>query len=205
MTSPAQRSVGVTCDVPAAIGGRTSMLELRIHGRGGQGAQIGCQMLATAFFRAGHWVQAFAAYGGERRGAPVTASVRVDTQPIHLRCDIGRAGAALVLDPGLLGAITPASLVPDAVVVVNTAFAPGAPLADATVVAVDATGIAREHGLGPIVATAVLGAFAAATRLLELTDLLAAVEELSPVKKAGNVAACSAAYAATVAARLTPP
>lgn len=205
MTNPAQRPVSVTCDVPAPAGVRTSMLELRIHGRGGQGAQVGCQMLATAFFRAGRSVQAFAAYGGERRGAPVTASVRVDTQPIHLRCDVGRAGAALVLDASLLPAITPASLAPDALLVVNTTSVPASPTADTTLVTVDATAIAREHGLGPIVATAVLGAFAGATRLFELTDLLAAVEELSPVKKAENVAACAAAYAATVAARAAPP
>jgi hypothetical protein len=46
------------------------MLEIRIHGRGGQGAQVACQLLASAFFRLGDEVQAFAAYGGERRGAP---------------------------------------------------------------------------------------------------------------------------------------
>lgn len=194
----AQRSVGATCGAPAAVAVRTSMLEIRLHGRGGQGAQVGSQMLAAAFFRAGCWVQAFAAYGGERRGAPVTASVRIDATPIHLRCDIARAGAALVFDPTLLATISPASLIPDALVVVNATAAPCTPLAErARIVAVDATAIAREHGLGPIVATAVLGAFAGATQLIELTDLLAAVEELSPVKKVENVAACAAAYAAT--------
>ena len=64
------------------------MLEIRIHGRGGQGAQVACQILADAFFRSGRQVQAFAAYGGERRGAPVTAYLRADDRPIRLRCDV---------------------------------------------------------------------------------------------------------------------
>lgn len=60
------------------MNGGAPVLEIRIQGRGGQGAQVACQMLAAAFFRSGRWVQAFAAYGGERRGAPVAASLRVD-------------------------------------------------------------------------------------------------------------------------------
>ena len=67
------------------------MLEIRIHGRGGQGAQVACQILADAFFRQGAWVQAFTAYGGERRGAPVIASLRVADAPIR------DAGAAVLL------------------------------------------------------------------------------------------------------------
>ena len=95
------------------------MREIRLHGRGGQGAQVACQMLAAAFFRGGRQIQAFAAYGAERRGAPVTASVRVDTEPILLRCDIARADVALVLDATLLASIDPVSLAPGALLVVN--------------------------------------------------------------------------------------
>jgi 2-oxoacid:acceptor oxidoreductase gamma subunit (pyruvate/2-ketoisovalerate family) len=172
-----------------------SRLELRIHGRGGQGAQVGCQILAGAFFRAGRWVQAFASYGGERRGAPVTAAVRLDDAPIHLRCDVERADVALVLDPTLLAGIDPASLAPDALVVVNATTTPCRRMPGADrVVAVDAAGIARRHGLGPIVTTATIGAFAAASRLLPLDDVLAAIDEWSPAKKAANRAACAEAY-----------
>src|SRR3990172_3380725 len=102
-------------------GEAAGMLEIRIHGRGGQGAQVGCQILAHAFFRSGRCVQAFAAYGGERRGAPVTAYLRVDDRPIRLRCDIERADHALVLDASML-AEAPAilgTLRDGAVVVVN--------------------------------------------------------------------------------------
>src|SRR6266508_4205844 len=79
-----------------------TMLEVRIHGRGGQGAQVACQILAGALFRSGRYVQAFAAYGGERRGAPVTAFVRADDRAIRLRCDIERPQHILVLDPSML-------------------------------------------------------------------------------------------------------
>jgi len=61
------------------------MIEIRIHGRGGQGAVIASEVLASAFFKEGKFVQAFPAFGVERRGAPVTAFTRVDEQPIRIR------------------------------------------------------------------------------------------------------------------------
>ncbi|MBI1737320.1 MAG: 2-oxoacid:acceptor oxidoreductase family protein [Candidatus Rokubacteria bacterium] len=195
MSQPESASRPATAGTTAEVVG-TRMLELRVHGRGGQGAQVGCQILAGAFFRAGRWVQAFAAYGGERRGAPVTAAVRVDGAPIHLRCDVEHADVAVVLDATLLGLIDPASLAPDALVVVNAPAAPCGRLPGVTrIVAIDAAAIARRHRLGPIVATAMIGAFAAASRLLTLEELLPAIEEWSPVKKAENTAACTEAYA----------
>ena len=172
------------------------MLEVRIHGRGGQGAQVGCQILAGAFFRSGRHVQAFAAYGGERQGAPVTAFVRADDKPIRLRCDIERPRYAIVLDPTMLdgGAIV-ADVEPGGTVVVNS----GAPLEGALppgvrLVAVDAAGIAGRAGLGPIVSTVLLGVFARATGLISLEDLQAAVEEGSPARTRENLEACSAGY-----------
>ena len=61
------------------------MIEIRIHGRGGQGAVSASTMLATAAPKAGRHAQAFAVYGAERRGAPMVAFVRVDDLPIRLR------------------------------------------------------------------------------------------------------------------------
>lgn len=174
--------------------GDAGMLEIRLHGRGGQGAQVGCQILADAFFRAGAWVQAFAAYGGERRGAPVTAYLRAGDRPIRLRCDIERPDHLLVLDPTLLGDAT-VEVAEGGCLVVNAATAPCGRMPGASrVVTVNASAIARSAGLGPIVATAVIGAFAGATRLVPFEHLLAAVEAGSPVKKAENVAACTEAY-----------
>ena len=64
------------------------MREIRIHGRGGQGAVVASKFLAVALFREESWVQSFPAFGVERRGAPVTAFLRVADSPINLRCEI---------------------------------------------------------------------------------------------------------------------
>ncbi len=116
------------------------MLEVRIHGRGGQGAQVACQILAGALFRSGRSVQAFAAYGAERRGAPVTAFVRADDRPIRLRCDIERPHHVLVLDPTMFddGELL-ADVRPGGVAVVNSRALPRvAPPEGVRLVAVDA-------------------------------------------------------------------
>ena len=170
------------------------MQAIGFHGRGGQGARAACRMLAAAFVRAGRHVQVFAADGGERPGAPVRALLRVDAAPIRRRCDTARADYVLVFDPTLLPDIPPASVAPDGLVLVNCPTAPCArvPLA-ARVFAIDATAIAERAGLGPIVSTALLGAFAGATGLLPLAEVCAAVEAGSPARRAEHVAACRAA------------
>ena len=64
-------------------------LGVRFHGRGGQGAVVASKILAKAYFRQGLFVQAFPAFGMERRGAPVAAFVRVDSAPILARGEVG--------------------------------------------------------------------------------------------------------------------
>jgi len=172
------------------------MLEVRIHGRGGQGVQVACQILAGALFRSGRHVQAFAAYGGERRGAPVTAFVRVDDRPIRLRCDIERPDHLLVFDPSILedGRVA-ASVRPCGLVVVNSRQSSRPRLPEGLrLVAVDAAAIAQGAGLGAIVSTAMVGAFCSASGLVSLEDLVAAVEEGSPARASDNVLACTVAY-----------
>lgn len=170
-----------------------TMLEVRIHGRGGQGAQVACQILGAAFFRSGQYVQAFTAYGGERRGAPVTAFLRVDRRPIRLRCDIERPHHVLVLDSTLLGEATDVRT--GGLVVVNGPERPVAPLPPGIrLVTVDAAALARRAGLGTIVSTALIGFFAGASRLVSLADLLGAVQEGSPARKHENAQACTLGY-----------
>jgi 2-oxoacid:acceptor oxidoreductase gamma subunit (pyruvate/2-ketoisovalerate family) len=82
------------------------MREFRIHGRGGQGAVIASKVLAVALFREGRWVQSFPAFGVERRGAPVTAFLRVADEPIRLRCEILAPDDLIILDATLIGAST---------------------------------------------------------------------------------------------------
>ena len=97
------------------------MRELRIHGRGGQGAVIASKVLAVALFREGRWVQSFPAFGVERRGAPVTAFLRVADAPIRLRCEITAPDDLIVLDPTLVDAIdVTAGLKPGGGILINT-------------------------------------------------------------------------------------
>jgi 2-oxoacid:acceptor oxidoreductase gamma subunit (pyruvate/2-ketoisovalerate family) len=180
------------------------MRELRIHGRGGQGAVIASKVLAVALFREGREVQSFPAFGVERRGAPVTAFLRVADRPIRLRCEITAPDDLIVLDATLIGATdVAAGLKPGGLIVVNTERAPEAltGLTDRYRVAtVDASGIAASHGIGtksqPIVNTAILGAYAAAASFPSLDALCAAIGEEVPNKAEENVAAAREAAAA---------
>ncbi len=180
------------------------MIEVRIHGRGGQGAVIAGKLLACALFKEGQWVQSFPAFGVERRGAPVAAFTRFDRDKILIRNNIYEPDHVVVLDPTLIGvADVTSGLRPDGWIVVNSAAPPSsfASLGGYRVATVDATTIALDNRLGnrsaPIVNTAILGGFARATGLVDLDSVLAAIEEEVPVKPAENVAAARAAFAAT--------
>jgi 2-oxoacid:acceptor oxidoreductase gamma subunit (pyruvate/2-ketoisovalerate family) len=180
------------------------MRELRIHGRGGQGAVIASKLLAVALFREGRWVQSFPAFGVERRGAPVTAFLRVAESPIRLRCEVASPDDLIVLDPTLIGAIdVAAGLKAGGGILINSDSGPDAyPALQARyrVATVDASGIAAAHGIGsktqPIVNTAILGAFATWSGLVSLDSVCAAIEEEVPVRAEANVAAARQAAVA---------
>ncbi len=179
------------------------MVEIRVHGRGGQGAVIASKTLAAALFAEGKDVQAFPAFGVERRGAPVAAFVRADDRPILLRCEIREPDHLIVLDPTLLEVVNVTQgLRTGGWIVVNTPDPPAkVPLPpDFRLAVVDASAIARAHGLGPpnapIVNTAILGALAAATGLVGLDAVLRAIRQTVPARAEENVAAARAAAAA---------
>ncbi|HSJ07959.1 MAG TPA: 2-oxoacid:acceptor oxidoreductase family protein [Longimicrobiales bacterium] len=177
------------------------MRELRIHGRGGQGAVIASKVLAVALFREGRWVQSFPAFGVERRGAPVTAFLRVADAPIRLRCEVAAPDDLIVLDPTLIGAIdVTAGLKPGGSILINSDRPPEdypGLLERFRVATVDASGIATAHGIGsktqPIVNTAILGAFATWSGLVGLDSVCGAILEEVPVRGDDNVAAARAA------------
>jgi 2-oxoisovalerate/pyruvate ferredoxin oxidoreductase gamma subunit len=180
------------------------MRELRIHGRGGQGSVIASKVLAVALFREGREVQSFPAFGVERRGAPVTAFLRVDDRPIRLACEVSAPDDLIVLDPTLIGATdVAAGLKPGGLILINTDRSPGSyhSLNERfRVAAVDASTIAARRGLGsrtqPIVNTAILGAFAAASGLVSLDSVSEAIREEVPIDADANVAAARDAAAA---------
>lgn len=177
------------------------MIEIRFHGRGGQGAQVASKVLAVAFFHEGSYVQSFPAFGVERRGAPVMAFLRVDGQPIELRVNIYEPDHVIVLDPTLIGAIdVTGGLKRGGWVVINTHQPPEifSQLKDFRTATVDATSIAIKNGLGsrtnPIVNTAILGAFSRATSLVGIDSVALSIREELYVKKEENAQAAREAF-----------
>lgn len=164
------------------------MIEIRIHGRGGQGSVTMAELLAEAAFYGKKEAQAFPSFGVERRGAPVTAFVRIDDQPIRLRSQIYEPDYVIVLDPTLLGdPETLAGLKKNSVILINAAAdRPGLDLVagrKARVRQLDATKIALAVLGRPIINTVMLGAFASLSGLIELQ----AVEEAISKRFAGQL------------------
>ncbi len=173
------------------------MLQIIIQGRGGQGAQLAGNLLAMAFFAEGREVQSFAAYGGARRGTPVSSFIRVDDKPIRLRCDIEQADALLCFDSSLLEGKLLAAARPDTLIVVNYRRTPeqfALELPGRRVFPVDGIAIAQRHGLGRQVNSALLGAFARAIQSPALETLTRTIAESAPRSRAENAQACLAGY-----------
>ena len=136
-----------------------SMIEIRFHGRGGQGAVTAAEILAKAAFKDGKYSQAFPFFGVERRGAPVMAFTRIDSEPINLRYQVYNPDHVIVLDDGLLEKVESASH---------------------KVFDVDATGIALEILGVNIVNTIILGYFAKKTGEVSIESLIEVIKETFP-------------------------
>jgi len=142
------------------------LIEFRFHGRGGQGAVLGCEILAKALLREGKYVQYSPDFGVERRGAPVRAFLRVDEGKIYLRYQIYEPDCVVVLDPFLRLEEVIAGLKPEGWLIINTPKGPEEfkGLGPFNVATINATEIALKHQIGtqasPIVNTVILGAIA---------------------------------------------
>lgn len=174
-----------------------------MHGRGGQGAVVASKILAKAYFMEGQYVQAFPAFGMERRGAAVAAYVRVDSSPALARGEIVNPDVCVVLDPKLLEMVdVTAGLAPGAPIVLNyhEGEVPQDLAGRYTLALIDANQIATDHRLGsrlaPIINTVMLGAYLKVTPQPPLRPeiLFQAIEEGVPVKKQENAAAAREAY-----------
>jgi 2-oxoacid:acceptor oxidoreductase gamma subunit (pyruvate/2-ketoisovalerate family) len=176
------------------------MTEIRFHGRGGQGAVVASEILASALFKEGKHVQTFPEFGVERRGAPVQAFLRFDTNPIMLRCKVYQPHHVVVLDSVLLKTVDVAKgLRPGGWILINSDLAPGEfSFSGLRVATVDATGIAIKYRLGPrtapIVNTAILGAFVKISGLCGLEKINQCIPEYAPVKLEENIKATGEAY-----------
>lgn len=172
------------------------MLQIRMHGRGGQGAQMAAQILATAFFREGKYVQAFATYGGARRGTAVSSFIRVDVRPIRLRCDIENPDAVLCFDASLLDGKLLHGIDKDTILLVNSTMPAESfqELGDYNIFTIDGKAIASRNGLGRIVNSVLLGALAGFLDAPDFENLQSVVKDMSPVKINENLSSCRDGY-----------
>lgn len=178
------------------------MIEIRFHGRGGQGAVIGGKILATAIFSEGKFVQAFPSFGVERRGAPVTAFVRVDDKRIDLRSQIYHPDHLIILDPTLLNnSATFDGFKKRGWLLINIKKDPNEltdKLSQVKIATVDAGEIAVRNKLGsamsPIVNTAILGAFCRITEICSIDSVCDAIKKGVPIKADANAKAAREAF-----------
>jgi len=184
-----------------------SIIEIRWHGRGGQGAKTAALLFADAALSEGKYIQAFPEYGPERMGAPVQSFNRISDDPITLHCGISNPKYVVVLDPTLMSSVDVLAGVPDdGMIVINTSKSPDeirSSLKNKKVktFTVDASRIAKETMGRDIPNTPMLGAMAAATGLLNYERLLKDLEQKLSKKFAskkeiiaGNLNAVKRAY-----------
>lgn len=180
------------------------MIEIRFHGRGGQGAVTAANILAMAAFREDKDVQAFPYFGVERRGAPVTAFTKIDDKPVRIKSQIYEPDYVVVLDASLIKAVNVSQgLKSGGILLINTEKKPqDIKDINARIATVDATRIAVKHGLGskesPIVNTAILGALAGATGIVKIESIVEAILESAPAKRKENAEAAKEAYEAVM-------
>ena len=154
------------------------MLEIRWHGRGGQGAKTAALLFADAALSSGKYIQAFSEYGPERTGAPVAAYDRLADEPITLHCGVTAPQVVVILDPTLIGKVDVTRGLPqDGSLIVNTNLDPKEmrarlKLSGRRVYTVDASGISKETIGRAMPNTPMLGAVARVTGVMKLEDML---------------------------------
>jgi pyruvate ferredoxin oxidoreductase gamma subunit len=180
------------------------MLQIRIHGRGGQGVVTAAEMLSIAAFEQGRHAQAFPSFGSERTGAPVVAFCRIDDAEIRLREPILAPDVLIVQDPTLLHQVDVVQgLQPDGYVLINSQRSfHELGLSDIEqryrherLTTVPATEIALKHLGRPLPNAVLLGGFAALSGLITLDAVDHAIRAKFGGKVAdANVAAAAEAY-----------
>ena len=180
------------------------LIEIRWHGRGGQGAVTSAELLAQAAISEGKYAHAFPSFGPERRGAPVLAFVRISReQPIKVRAEVTQPDIVVVLDPGLLSIVNVASGLKDSgMLVINTKKQAGEIKKEfalkSSLAILDAAKIAREVLGVPIVNTTMVGALVKATGVVELESLIEPLKHRFGRLGERNINAMKRAYEETV-------
>ncbi len=167
---------------------RDQMHEFRLHGRGGQGIVVAASIFAEAVFLNGRYARAFSLFGAERRGAPVTAFIRAGQDSLMPRSRIYQPNFVAVFDPTLGGETLLSGLKEGGTLLVNIEkdcldnLPEGALEGERFMVyTVDATAIARKHGLTvagfPVVNTVMLGAMAKVSGLTSVDNLIISIRK----------------------------
>ena len=155
----------------------TELVEIRWHGRGGQGAVTSAELLAKAAISEGKYAQAFPSFGPERRGAPVLAFDRINNkEPIRVRAEITEPDAVVILDSGLIRIVNVTSgLKEGGMIIMNTKRSLEDVAAEFDnkwgLAVVDADKIAQELLGVNIVNTTMLGALLKATGVVKVESL----------------------------------
>jgi len=176
------------------------MIEIKFVGRGGQGAVVASEILGKSFFLEGKYPQSFSIFGNERRGAPVFGFLRVDEEPILLKCQIRHPGQMMVFDLSLVDeASILRELRPDGLVLMNTnkEIDSFRELRRFKIGLINAGPIARSAGLGDTFNTAMLGAYVRLTHMVRMDTLIDAVRTMVPARVEENVRAVREAYEQT--------
>ena len=159
------------------------ILEVRWHGRGGQGAWTASELLARAAIHEGKYIQSFPEFGPERMGAPVSAFTRISTEPILIHCAVYNPDVVAVLDPTLMKAVPVAEgLSEEGTIIANSDVNPTEVrkilnIEKGKVWVVPATQIAIKILGRPITNTAMLGAVARITGIVSLQSIEKIVKE----------------------------
>jgi len=161
------------------------MIEIRLHGRGGQGVVTAAELMAVAAWEDKIHCQAFPTFGSERMGAPVASFVRLNEEgPVRIRSEIYEPDHLLIQDSTLIGTVDVfGGLKPGGLVIINSPKKAeefhGIP-DGVNVITFPATDMALEILGRPIPNTIMLGVFAAASGLIQLPAIIRAIEERFP-------------------------
>lgn len=179
------------------------MIEMRFHGRGGQGAVTSAELVAVAAIDTGKYATAFPSFGPERRGAPVTAFARVAEEPIRVRAKIYKPDVVIVLDPSLMDIANPTDgIKEDGTLIVNSIETEDELRSKLSykgkLAIVDASTIAREVIGLPITNTTMVGALVKATGLVTVDSLEKPFERRFGKVAARNIQAMKRAWEETL-------
>jgi pyruvate ferredoxin oxidoreductase gamma subunit len=179
------------------------MIEIRFHGRGGQGAVTSAELLALAAIGEGKYAQAFPSFGPERRGAPVVAFCRIDDERIRIRANVSEPDIVVVLDSSLLKIVNVAAgLKSNGVLVTTSPDSAESVRQDLKIknrmAVVDALKIAREVLGVPITNTTMLGSLIRAQGLVKKESFLPPLRERFGRIAEKNISAFERAYQDTI-------